>query len=174
MKILSTFRKVLAVINGSLVAVCGLAFFLYMFNIVADVTGRYLFLTPIDGTVHIGQLILPFATFLSLAYVQMRGEHIRVTLLVERLSPRWQAGLMLLTIIASIGLTALMARYGLVFAMRSFQMKEVATLFPMPLYIGKFAFFIGCALFSIQLIVDFLGQLFGQPATKNPEAGSSQ
>jgi TRAP-type C4-dicarboxylate transport system permease small subunit len=38
-----------------------------MFMVVSDVTGRYLFLTPVPGTTEIGENVLAFVIFLSWA-----------------------------------------------------------------------------------------------------------
>jgi TRAP-type C4-dicarboxylate transport system permease small subunit len=159
MKVLSVVGNILRKINTVLVAVCGGAFFLYMFNVVGDITGRYLFLKPITGTIEIGQLVLAFATFMSLAFVQMQGTHIRLPVLTERLSPLWQALLELLTLAVGIALVGLMAWQGYRIAINSWKIMEYANTAPVPIYIGKSAVFIGCSLFTLQLVFDFIKQI---------------
>ena len=90
-------------INTPLVVFAGGLFFLYMFNVIADVTGRYAFLSPVQGTTEIGELVLPMATFLSFAYLQMHDAHIRVTLIPDRLPASWRAGFDIFAILVGAG-----------------------------------------------------------------------
>ena len=166
MKILSVAGNILSKINTVLVAVCGCAFFLYMFNVVGDITGRYLFLKPITGTIEIGQLVLAFATFMSLAYVQLKGFHIRLPVFTERLSLTWQAWLDLLAIAVGIALVVLMAWQGYRISVNSWKIMEQANTAPVPVYIGKTAVFVGCSLFSLQLILEFVTRIAGMLSNK--------
>lgn len=76
---------------GALLHACGLAAgavtFLMMVLVVANALLRFLFNRPISGTLEITESALPLLVFLSLALTQYRGGHIRVVLVVRRLSP---------------------------------------------------------------------------------------
>ncbi len=161
--ILGSIRMGMTRINTPLVIFAGGLFFLYMFNVIADVTGRYVFLSPVQGTTEIGELVLPMATFLSLAYLQMHEAHIRVTLIPDRLPANWRAGFDILAILVGAGLMALMSWQSFIFAMDSIAIREVASLSsPVPVYIGKLAYFIGCAVFCVQFLVDLACKIFGR------------
>ncbi len=171
-RILTSVRKGMSRINVPLVVFAGGLFFLYMFNVVADVTGRYAFLSPVQGTTEVGELVLPMATFLSLAYLQMRDAHIRVTLLPDHLPPNWRAGMDILALLVGCGLMALMSWQSFIFARDSIIIREIASLSsPVPVYIGKLAYFVGCAIFCLQFLVDLLCKIFGQSTGPIPHLG---
>lgn len=56
--------------------------------ITSDVVLRYVFNRPIKGSYELIELMLVMIVFLGLAYTQMKREHIAVTLITEKLSPR--------------------------------------------------------------------------------------
>jgi TRAP-type C4-dicarboxylate transport system permease small subunit len=140
--------------------VCGILFFLYMLNVVADVTGRYLFLYPILGTIEIGENVLAIAVFMTLAAVEMGKQNIRVTLLQDYLSHRGKAWLDILTLVCGLLFVGLMMWQSLVLAKRSLAINETAINLPLPLYVGKIAFFIGCILLCIQFVYELLTQIY--------------
>jgi TRAP-type C4-dicarboxylate transport system permease small subunit len=141
--------------------VCGILFFLYMLNIVADVTGRYLFLYPILGTVEIGENILPIAVFMTLAAVEMSKQNIRVTLLQDHLSRRGKAWLDILALLCGLLFVGLMMWQSLVLAKRSLAINETGINLPIPLYVGKIAFFVGCVLLCI-VCLQLVNQIYSK------------
>ncbi|MYL42607.1 TRAP transporter small permease [Virgibacillus salexigens] len=58
--------------------------------ITLDVLGRWLFKTPVTGTVDFTELGLSVVIFLSLAYTHVKEEHITIDFVVERFSQRIQ------------------------------------------------------------------------------------
>ena len=68
-----------------------------MFQQTADVAGRYLFNSPIPGTLERGALMMAMVTALCWGYTQMTKSHVRMDLLVGRLQSRTRALLGLLT-----------------------------------------------------------------------------
>jgi TRAP-type C4-dicarboxylate transport system permease small subunit len=74
--------------------VAGVAIVVMMLHVVADVTGRYLFGTPISGTTEIvSGYYMVAAVFLPLAYVARTEGHIMVELFTRRMRPRPLAAL---------------------------------------------------------------------------------
>jgi TRAP-type transport system small permease protein len=156
---LPAFARFMGKVHDRTVLICGFLFFLYMLNIVADVGGRYLFSMPIIGTIEIGENVLAVAVFMTLAAVEARKENIRVTLLEEHLSTRWKPFLDLLALCCAFAFVGLMAWQSYLFAARSFGIRETSDNIPIPLYIGKYAFFVGCILFCLQLVQEVIAIL---------------
>jgi len=156
-------------INELLVLACGVLIFLFMFIVIGDVSGRYLFVKPLPGTLEIGEAVLAFAIFLSLAYVLMRDQHIRVTVLLEHVPIRWRAWLDILALAAGFFLMFLIAWQSLPFAINSYQIKERGLCFPLPLHPAKFAYFAGSAILCIQFFIKCIRQLFAQLTNKAPD-----
>ena len=55
---------------------------------VVNIVGRWLFDTPLPGAVELTEIGMVAIVFMGLAYAQVRGDHIRVDLLYERLGAR--------------------------------------------------------------------------------------
>jgi len=168
-KILLAIGRFFAKTHEYTALVCGILFFLYMLNIVADVTGRYLFLYPILGTIEIGENIVAIAVFMTLAAVEMSKQNIRVTLLQDHLSHRGKAWLDILALVCGLLFVGLMMWQSLVLAKRSLAINETAINLPIPLYVGKFAFFVGCVLLCIQFTYELVNQIYHKFSGRSPE-----
>ena len=159
-------KKVMDKVNLVLAAICGALVFFYMFLVAANITGRYIFNKPIDGTLEIGQLVLASVIFFSLAYTQEEDAHIRVTAVLKTLPQRWQDRFE--TAILAIGflIMILMAWRALPFAMESFRMREVHMSVDVPIWPTKFIFFIGWSILGLQFLLEFLTRILTNPSSK--------
>jgi|GEM_PF-149428 len=77
--------RIAELVLGFLVAALLLAM---MFVTAIDVFGRYLFSSPLPGAFEITGIMLAMVIFIALPLVGLHEEHITVTLVTERLSPR--------------------------------------------------------------------------------------
>ena len=66
------------------------AIILMMLLTAADVILRYIFNSPIEGTVDFIELSLPVLGFFAVAYAQITKSHVRVNLVLSRFSSRHQ------------------------------------------------------------------------------------
>jgi TRAP-type C4-dicarboxylate transport system permease small subunit len=159
-------------INAIIMVGCSVFLFIIVIYVVSDITGRYLFLNPLPGTVEITQSLLVFVIFLSLTSVMIKGRHIRVGILLDRFPPRWRAWLEILALAVGFSLMLLMSWRTLDSAIYSYEIRELPYVaggaggFPLLLYPSKFALFAGCALFSIHLFIQFLSHIFARLAAK--------
>jgi TRAP-type C4-dicarboxylate transport system permease small subunit len=158
--ILILIEKYLAKINLVIAAVCGVVWVLFMLMVVGDVTGRYAFLAPIDGTMEVGQNVLAFSVFLSWAAVLARNQHIRVLIVVDRMSPRWRYAFDILALVLGFAVILPIAFYSFSFAAESIRLKETGITYGIPLYPGKLALFVGASLFALQFFIQVLIRLF--------------
>ena len=159
-------KKVMDKVNLILASICGALVFLYMFLVAANITGRYLFHKPIDGTLEVGQLVLASVIFFSLAYTQKEDAHIRVTAVLKTLPQRWQDRFE--TAILAIGflIMILMAWRAFPFAMESFRMREVHMSVDVPIWPTKFIFFIGWSILGLQFLLEFLTRILTNLSSK--------
>jgi TRAP-type C4-dicarboxylate transport system permease small subunit len=72
---------------GALVAVLLIAMMLVT---AVDVFGRYLLSQPLPGAFEITEIMLAMIIFIALPLVCLHEEHVSVTLITDRLSPRWR------------------------------------------------------------------------------------
>jgi len=160
-------NTLLALFSGALV-------FFYMFLVGANITGRYVFDSPIDGTLEIGQLILASVIFFSLAYVQMKDSHIRVTAVLKILPPKWQDKFETAILAVGFLMMILMAWRSLPFALDSFEMREVHMSVDIPIWPTKFIFFFGWSILGLQFLLEFLNRIlqkFGSEEIRRPQEG---
>ena len=146
-------------VNTVLALFCGALVFLYMFLVGANITGRYMFNNPVEGTLEIGQLVLASVIFFSLAYAQMEDAHIRVTAVLKVLPRKWQD--IFETAILAVGflMMILMAWKALPYALESFDMREVHMSVDVPIWPTKFIFFLGWCLLGLQFLLEFLNRV---------------
>jgi TRAP-type C4-dicarboxylate transport system permease small subunit len=138
--------------------------------IVANVTGRYLFKTPVLGAVEMVGLLTVVLVFCVLAFTESQKAHIVVDIVVSRLHGRSRA------ILASV-----MCFFGAVFfIIMGWQGWDLmwSNLFPtmratgvlsIPFAPFMFIMAFGCALFGLELFV----HAFSKPASKKNESGES-
>ena len=75
---------------------------------VANILGRWLFATPLPGTVELTEVGMVAIVFMGLAYAQVRGDHIRVDLLYEQLGARGRRVLGLFAALVSFATVTVM------------------------------------------------------------------
>ncbi len=88
---LRIFEKIINNINGIFNTIAAVMLFLLMVQGTADVVGRYLFNSPISGTMERGQVLLALMVFLSWGYTQIKKGHVSVELFILKFPPRVRA-----------------------------------------------------------------------------------
>jgi len=154
--------RILCRVNAVVALACGVLVFCYMFLVIANVTGRYSFNSPVYGTMEIGQLVLASVIFFSLSYAQMKRSHIRVRAVLERLPPNWQEIFEISILAVGFLVMILLAWRALPFALESYNLKEVHVAIDVPIWPTKFIFFIGWTLFGIQFFVEFVNRVLAK------------
>lgn len=75
---------------------------------VLNILGRWLFNTPVAGTVELTEIGMVAIVFMGLAYAEVRGDHIRVDLLYEQLGARGRRALSLFAVLVSVATVAVL------------------------------------------------------------------
>jgi TRAP-type C4-dicarboxylate transport system permease small subunit len=83
------------------IATCVLG--LMMLLTVADVFMRYAFNSPITGTMEVSEFMMVIVGFLALAWCAVRYSHVKVDLVLSNFSPRVQAIVDSITMLAALG-----------------------------------------------------------------------
>ena len=114
------------------------------------------------------------AGFLSLAYTFRHNEHIRVTLLLNAVSPKWRYSLNLMSLLIAALLAICIAYFSVNLVVQSYEfndlsVEEDAT----PLWIPQLGMAIGCVIFAIALIEEFVLTLFNKGELDPLHAASS-
>jgi len=75
-----------------------------MFMVTIDVVGRTLLNSPLWGVLEISEFLLAGAVLLGLGYTEFLDGHVKVELIYDRLSPKWQNIMRIFYSLVGIGL----------------------------------------------------------------------
>jgi len=134
----------------------GLLLTAMMFLVTADVLGRYLLGRPIHGTTELTEFMMVGLLYFTLAHTQADKAHIKVEMLVSRLSPKTQLFFEVLAYGLGFFLFVLITWQGTLAAMKSWKFGETTFgVILFPLFPAKVLVPIGSALFALRLFLDF-------------------
>lgn len=128
-----------------------------MVAVTADVGGRHLFNSPIPGVTELARMLLVYTVCFALGYTELMKRHIRMELVLTRLSPKRRMlveGLQLLLALVFIGFATYAAS---VVAHTSTLQGEYETgLIDFPMWPGRIALAIGCLMLSLQYVTGII------------------
>ncbi len=130
--------------------------------ILLSVSGR-LFDFHVRGTDAYAGYCMAAAAFLALAHTLKRGEHIRVTLVLDHTGPRTRHALELWSHAAGLLFAALLAWFAARLVWQSFQYNDVSQgTDATPLWIPQLGMAVGSAIFAIVLTEEFVAVIRGE------------
>lgn len=128
-------KKVLKGLDKSLQAVVVLMLVALMLHTVANALGRYFFKAPLDGTNEIvAYWYLPVIALAGFIIAHVRGEHISVSLLTDRLRIQNKKEFLIFNRILGILLSLALAWYGLLKAISNLQIGMTAGVSALPIW----------------------------------------
>jgi len=120
------------------------------FLVVVDVTLRYVFSNPIPGGTESTELLLDWIVLLALGYTLAVGGHVRVTLILHRLSSRVRLGVEILDRVIGLAFCGVMTYVSWLFFWDSFIIREfMMAQVKLPYWVGKMAMPLGFFMFFI-------------------------
>jgi TRAP-type C4-dicarboxylate transport system permease small subunit len=126
-----------------------------MFLIVADVSGRMLFNSPVDGTIEIASLTLPAIVFLTIAYLQGLKEHVTIDLFTTQMPQTVQLSMDLLAIGIALAVMAIVTWQTGAFAWASVAEQEYSMgIVEVPIWPARVVVAFGSAMLSVRLLLD--------------------
>ena len=135
--------------------ISGYLLFFMMLLITVDVTGRYVFSSPIPGTLEFTEFLIVFVVFFSMAYVQLTKRHICVELVTQRLPRRVGDGLAVVVLLIAALFFVLMCWQSWHSGLSALEYREASDgLVQIPVYPPKLAIPFGAALIAIQMLRD--------------------
>jgi TRAP-type C4-dicarboxylate transport system permease small subunit len=136
--------------------------------VVLGIAGRLLDFN-VPGTDSYAGYCMAAAGFLALAHTLKRGEHIRVTLILERLSPRPHHLLELWALAAGTALAALFAYFSVRLAYQSWDFHDISTgNDATPLWIPQATMAVGTTVLLVALVDELVLEWRGKRVTKAP------
>ena len=137
--------------------------------VIAGVAGRLLNFN-VPGTDAYAGYCMAATGFLALAHTLKRGEHIRVTLILEHLGPKAQRALELWALGAATLLAALFAFYSVRLSWQSWDFHDISTgNDATPLWIPQLTMALGTVVLCIAFVDEFVLEWQGARLAKMPE-----
>lgn len=155
-EIVNTLGKGITIITRAMRNVCIILLFFMMSLGTVDVTGRYLFNKPILGTLEIFEILLPAMVLLGLGYTQQNRAHVRMEILVSRLSSRKQTMLNLFTNGCALFISVLILWRGWVLATDFWRMGRTIPTIGVPMFLPQLLVPLGALILILVLIVQML------------------
>ena len=147
---------------GALAALCVLAIFVLMIlgSIGREMGWRVGIVNDLVAWLCAG------AAFLAMAQAFRNGDFVRVTLLLERMSPRWRRGFEILSLAVAALAIGYLAWWAARFTYESWQFKDMPVgLLVVPLWIPQLSFVVGALLFFIAVVDELVLVLRGHKPT---------
>jgi TRAP-type C4-dicarboxylate transport system permease small subunit len=124
----------------------------------------------VRGTDAYAGYLMAGAGFLALAHTLKRGEHIRVTLLLNSLHGSWRKALEVWSLGFASLLSTVMAFYSCRLVWQSLDFNDVSTgVDATPLWIPQLVMAVGTVVFAIAFVDDFILELLGK---RQPQSSS--
>lgn len=98
----------------------------------ADATGRDLFSRPVRGAFELNSLVLSVFVLLGLAYAQQMKDHVRVTLLLERLPVKLSSAISIFTTLLCMFIVGVMSWQGIVVGFESSSVSDMLRIPQLP------------------------------------------
>ncbi len=143
-------------INQALAILGAVFIVVMMLSTVADVSARYLFNSPILGTLELNRTLLVFAAFFPLGYTQFMKRHIRADLVLSHLAPRPRVLLEGVWLLLALIIAGFISYGCLGTAYKAMLISERDTgIVAFPLWPGRFALAIG----YLGLVIEYVVQI---------------
>jgi TRAP-type C4-dicarboxylate transport system permease small subunit len=155
-------RRLLDGIYSGAAALAALCMVLLLLAVLLSIASRQLdFQTP--GIDAYAGYLMAGAGFLALAHTLKRGEHIRVTLVLNLLRGRWKKGAELWALSAATLLALLFAFYSCKLAWQSHVFNDISTgNDATPLWLPQIAMALGTVVLAIAFVDELVLELLGQ------------
>lgn len=158
-------RRFLNAIYDGAAALAAFFMVLLLIMVLLSIVGRE-FGFYVRGTDSYAGYFMAATGFLALAHTLKKGEHIRVTLLINAAKGRFKKAIEVWALAAAVALSALFAYYSVKLSVNSFQFNDVSTgNDATPLWIPQIAMGVGAVILLISFIDELVLEVLGKRVT---------
>ena len=148
-----------------------IAIIVQMFYVSINVAGRYLFNKPAPGAMEASGEAMIYIVYLSLAYIQLFDNHIRIDFIFSRISTKTKGLIDILSCVIGIVFFCFVFWFSFQSALHSLNIKEVVWgSVAFPVYPQRFVVSLGSLMIVIQLFLDLIQAIFTLNDPTDPEA----
>jgi TRAP-type C4-dicarboxylate transport system permease small subunit len=142
-----------------------------LLTVLSSILGRLMPVFELHGADAYAGYCMAASAFLALATTLRRGEHIRVTLLINRLSPQAHRWLDIFCHVVAIAIAGNLAWFSVRLVSQSFAFNDISTgLDATPLWIPQLGMAVGTVVFVLAFVVDLVDLISG----KTPVGSSAE
>lgn len=155
----------------------GVALVLMMLHVVADVIMKFVFNLPIPGTLEVVAFYyMVAAVFLPLAYVELKGAHITVDLVFDRMPRVLQRVALALGFACSAGFFSILAYQTWLDAVEAYEVGEIVMgAVALPIWPSRFVLPLGFAIIALASIIRLIREVvLGRPMPGGDEGSAVQ
>ena len=158
MKFISGFDRVFHRLNMVLFYFAAVLLGALVFMVGADIVLRGLFNSPLGWVKEISEYIILSLPFLLASWILEAEGHLKMDLLIDRLSPRAQSGVNAITYTIGAIVVLVLCSFSLRVTLEFYRTQYfTATLLRLPKFIFTAIIFLGFSMFFIQLIRKIIG-----------------
>lgn len=162
---LGAIDRVVHSVERATALISGLGIFAMMMLGVVQIVSRKLLNIPIFGYIDMVEIMMTFLVFLGLAYTERLGGHIRMEIIVTRLSRRWLWFFELVGVILGLVVVAVLITYSWTHAMRAYNSGDSTIDAQFLWWPSKMVVPVALSLLFVRLLVSLwgYGRLFANP-----------
>ncbi len=157
---------------GASMYLAGLFMIGTLLAVLLSIFGRIIPMLNVPGTDAYAGYCMAASAFLALASTLRRGEHIRVTLIINRLSPTAHHWLDVFCHAVALIIASALAWYSIQVVRQSFAFHDVSSsMDATPLWIPQMGMAFGTTVFALAFVVDLVDLLAGRANEMKPTDG---
>lgn len=164
--------------SAALSSVSAITIALMMLSTTIDASARYVFNQPLPGVFELNEVMLVICVYMGITWTQMERGHIRVEIIVSRVSPTTRHALNILSwgvALFFVGILCYQTYLGFLdsYRIREFRWGSIQ----MPIWWAKGLVPLGCFMLMVQLVLDIWSEvvgLFGTREIETPEGSHSE
>ena len=140
--------------------------------VLSSIFGRFIPALELHGADAYAGYCMAASAFLAMASTLRRGEHIRVTLLINRLSPRAHRWLDIFCHVLALAVSGALAWFSIRLVHQSLAFNDISTgLDATPLWIPQLGMALGTTLFALAFTADLVDLITGRKVRQEPREG---
>jgi len=140
--------------------------------VLSSIFGRFIPALELHGADAYAGYCMAASAFLAMASTLRRGEHIRVTLLIIRLSPRAHRWLDMFCHVLALAVSGALAWFSIRLVRQSLAFNDISTgLDATPLWIPQLGMALGTTLFALAFAADLVDLMTGRKVRQEPREG---
>lgn len=140
--------------------------------VLSSIFGRFIPALELHGADAYAGYCMAASAFLAMASTLRRGEHIRVTLLINRLSPRAHRWLDMFCHVLALAVSGALAWFSIRLVRQSLAFNDISTgLDATPLWIPQLGMALGTTLFALAFAADLVDLMTGRKVRQETREG---